>query len=194
MTGAFDTLKRRASRFAAGEVGASAVELVVTLTLLVIPLINVADLANYAYRKMQVENAAQVGAHAAWTTCTDEDHWPATDTAKCPAFAQAVAKAVTATSLGGGVALAANSPTEGYYCSTTSGALVLVSTLGVTGTPPTGQPATCAGVTNAADANAKPGDYVAVTVSYPYAPIFSLVSFASMLKSPVTKTSWVRLH
>lgn len=194
MTGTRAGRTRRRTGFLAREDGASAVELAITVVLLVIPLLNVADLANYAYRRMQVENAAQVGAHAAWTTCNRAAQWPATDSTKCPALADAVTKAVTATSLGGGVTLASGSPSEGFYCPTTDGKLILVSTLGVVGTPPTGAPADCSGVSNAASPGAVPADYVQVSVSYPYAPIFSLVSFASLLTTPITKTSWVRLQ
>ena len=41
---------------------------------------------------------------------------------------------------------------------------------------------------------AAPGDYVQVTASYPYEPIFSQASVASLLTTPITKTAWMRLN
>jgi len=38
-----------------------------------------------------------------------------------------------------------------------------------------------------------PGDYVLITVSYTYTPVFAAVSIASVLASPITRTAWMRL-
>jgi hypothetical protein len=97
--------------------------------------------------------------------------------------------------LGSNVTLVAGSPTEGYYCTTTTGALQLVGTgPGTVGSPPTKPaPDTCAAVASASDLTAVPGDYVKINVSYTYAPIFSGVSVAGLLGTSVTQSVWMRL-
>jgi hypothetical protein len=173
--------------------GAAAVELALLLTFLTIPLLNIIDLAFYVYWRMQTENAAQAGAQTAWATCSSPPQWPATNTNLCPGLSAAVTSAIASTSLGAGVTQAAGSPAEGYYCATTSGALTLVGTAGTVGSPPSGAPNTCAAVPGASAPSAGPGDYIQISVSYAYSPLVSGVSVASLLPSPITKTTRARL-
>ena len=49
-------------------------------------------------------------------------------------------------------------------------------------------------LTRSCGSTTAPGDYVQVTVSYPYEPIFSQASLASLLTTPITKTAWMRLN
>src|SRR5258706_12323018 len=56
-------------RYCREQRGAAAVEFAMVLTLLTVPVLNVVDLAFYAWDRMQLDNAAQVGAQAAWATC-----------------------------------------------------------------------------------------------------------------------------
>ena len=194
MKAAFRKLWRFGAAWRRDTSGAAAVELAIMASLLTIPLLNVVDLAFYAFRFMQVQNAAQVGAQAAWATCDTTAKLPATNTTKCPGFASAVTAAIQSTSLSTGVTQATGSPAEGYYCTTTAGALQLVGTAGTVGAPPSGQPATCAGVSGASAPTAAPGDYVQVNVSYTFTPVFSGVSLASLLPSPITTITWTRLN
>ncbi len=177
--------------------GAAAVELALITPLLIATMLNIVDVSMYAYDRMQVQNAAQMGAEAAWATCNENTpgELPATNTANCPNFSTAVSNAITKTILGAHVTLAAGSPVEGYYCTTTSGGLQLVGTgPGAVGSPPTKpSPDTCAAVAGAADPSAKPGDYVQISVKYTYTPVFAGITVAGLLGSTVTQSVWMRL-
>jgi len=63
------SLHSTARRYGGDRCGAAAAEFALLLSLLVIPTLNVADLAIYAWDRMQLENAAQMAAQAAWETC-----------------------------------------------------------------------------------------------------------------------------
>lgn len=185
MSGKFPKLRARWRRYRSEEKGAAAVEFALILTLLTIPILNVVDLAIYSWNKMQVDNAAQAAVQAAWATCNLSSKIPATPSsyANCPAMPAAVTQAAQSTSLGTGITV--TSTTENYYCiNTTTNVLVTV------GNFPNTKPATCTSVGSASD---KPGDYVLITVSYTYAPVFSLVSIASQLATPIRRQAWMRL-
>jgi Flp pilus assembly protein TadG len=190
-------LSRLLAAWSTQTAGAAAVELAILMPLLTFATLNIIDVATYAYDRMQLQNAAQMGAEAAWAACNENtpSSLPATNTSACPNFSTAVSRAITKTMLGSNVTLAAGSPTEGYYCTTTTGALQLVGTgPGTVGSPPTKPtPDTCAAVAGASDLTAAPGDYVNINVSYTYTPIFSGVSVAGLLGSNVTQTVWMRL-
>lgn len=170
-----------------GEGGAAAVELALVLSLLTIPLLNVVDLAFYAYQNMQAQSAAQMGAQAAFSDCNLPKYLPAlsnctaSNSANSMTVTTAVTAAVQGTTLGTGVSL--SNLTEGYYCATTTNTLVAVDS----------ETLTCGGVTNAADPSSAPGDYLIVNVAFTYQPIFSSVSVASLLNNNITATSYVRL-
>jgi len=59
----------------------AAIEFAGTAALLSVGLLNAVDVGYYMYRRMEVENAAQVAAQAAWKTCT-QSMLPATQ--NCP--------------------------------------------------------------------------------------------------------------
>jgi len=161
------------------------IEFALIVSLLTIPVLNVVDLTMYAWDRMQVDNAAQMGVQAAWATCSLSSNLPATPNsyANCSAMPTAVTTAVQSTRLGANVTV--SSTTEGYYCvNTTSNLLVAV------GTFPNTKPANCSSVGTASDV---PGDYVMITTTYTYTPIFSAVSIASSLTSPITRQAWMRL-
>lgn len=181
----------RAAKFWGDEAGAAAAEFVLWLGLLVLPLINAVDLGVYVFRKMQVEMAAQAGTHAVWRLCDTSSELPAVT--NCSGLATTIQAAVQSTTLGSTVTVAAGSPVEGYYCVNSSGDLTLVGAAGALGSAPTRpSPFNCA--TQIGGSTTAPGDYVQVTVSYPYAPIFSQASVASLLTTPITKTAWMRLN
>jgi Flp pilus assembly protein TadG len=173
--------------------GAAAVEFALMLGVFAIALPSVVDLGIYAYDTMQVQNSAQMGAQAVWAAC---GQLPATDAAYCPTGQSAVNAAVARTSLGSAVTV--SSATEGYYCAGSGGALVNADPSGnnKTGnftTPldtalPT-PPSTCP----SGSLTSAPGDYMSVTVSYTYSPVFSHASVASLLGTTITSTAWMRL-
>ena len=164
--------------------------------MLAYPVLNVADIGMYAYQSMQVANAAQAGARAAWSICSNSTMWPAT--ANCGVSGATLTSSVTTgihtTSLGSNVSLASGYPKEGYYCATTTNALTLAPGPAVSaGSTPT-TASTCAAVANASNTAAVPGDYVSVSVTFTYTPLFTGVpTVASLLPSPVTSTAWQRM-
>jgi Flp pilus assembly protein TadG len=165
--------------------GAAAAEFALTLIFLVFPLLSATDLGIYIYQRMEVQNAAQVASQAAWAACDTAAKLPATtgSPAHCAALDAAVNAAAWSTSLGTNVTV--TSKTEGFYCvSTSTSALVAV------GTFPGTKPANCSSVGSSA---AVPGDYIIITTSYTYTPVFTGVSLASLLTTPMTSTVWMRL-
>ncbi len=179
--------------------GAAAVEMALVTALLAYPVLNVADLGMYAYQSMQVSNAAQAGARAAWSACNVSTDWPAT--ANCGASGATLTSSVSgtagvqSTSLGSNVTLASGYPKEGYYCATTTNALTLAPGPAVSaGSTPT-KSADCSAVANAALTTAVPGDYVSVSVTSTYTPLFTGVqTVAALLPSPITSTAWQRMN
>jgi Flp pilus assembly protein TadG len=173
--------------------GAAAAEFAIWVPVVMIPLMNVGDLSMYVYRSMQVQNAAQIGAQAGWRACSSASQTPATQ--NCSAFSNAVSAGVQNTSLGSKVTLASGYPQEGYYCTTTSGTLTLVGTSGTVATPPTTpSPDTCAAVSGASDPTVAPGDYITVKVTYSFTSIFSGLTVAALLPSPMTATAMTRIN
>jgi Flp pilus assembly protein TadG len=173
-------------RYCTQQRGAAAVEFALIVSLLTIPVLNVVDLALYAWDRMQVDNAAQMGAQAAWATCSTSANLPATVGTNCSAMGAAVTTAAQSTTLGTNVTV--SSTTEGYYCvKTSTSALVLAGPV----TSP--KPANCASGTIGGSASDLPGDYIRITTTYTYTPIFSAVSIASSLTSPITREAWMRL-
>ena len=172
-------------RFFVNNRGAASVEFAIVLTLLTIPVLNVVDLALYAWDRMQVDNAAQAGAQAAWATCGNTGALPATTpTANptCPAMTGAIATAVQSTSLGANVGITAT--TENYYC-------MVSSALYTQGTFPSNKPSDCSAWGGSSGDQA--GDYILITVQYTYTPIFGAVSIASTLGATITRQAWMRL-
>jgi Flp pilus assembly protein TadG len=165
---------RRSSR------GIAAIEAAVIMPILMIVLVNAFDFGTYVYRRMELLNAAQMGVQAAWRTC-DQSSLPAT--VNCASLTSAVIAAVQSTPLGAKVSLS-GSPTEGYYCVNSTGALQWVSDV-------YNKPANCSAVGNS---GVTPGDYIQVQVSYPYTPIFPKISVGNLLQTPMTATARMRLQ
>ena len=143
--------------------------------------LNLVDVARYIYTRMAVQNAAQIGAQAAWQAC-DDTKVPAT--ILCPGLTTAVTAAVQSTTLGTTVSLQTGSPSEGYYCINTDNALQYVSSVST-------KPADCSA---AGMATLQPGDYVVVDVTYSYAPLFADLTVARLFTTPITETARVRLQ
>ena len=178
-------LWRGMHRFRREQRGAAAVEFALIITLLTVPVLNVVDLAQYAWDRMQVDNAAQMAVQAAWATCQLATNLPATPNsyANCTGMPAAVTTAAQSTSLG--TAITVSSTTEGYYCvNTTTNAIVPV------GTFPSNKPSDCKSVGLSSDV---PGDYVLITTTYTYSPIFPAISIASALATSINRQAWMRL-
>lgn len=160
--------------------GVAAVEFALIAVFLTVATVNVADIANFTYKSMQVGNAAQMGAQAAWKAC-DETKLPAT--VKCTGLTTTITAAAQSTSLGTGVVLAANSPSEGYYCINSTNALQYVSAVSV-------KPANCAA---AGSPTLSPGDYLTVTVTHPYGSLVPGLSVGSLFPTTIAKTAFLRM-
>jgi Flp pilus assembly protein TadG len=166
--------------------GAAAAEFALVLPLLAYIFLNVADLSMYLWSKMQVDLAAQSAVGAARYTCdgtTATKALPATVGANCSGYAAAMLSAAQTTSLGANVTL--GTATEGWYCTTSAGALTLVAAK--TATPPTDCSATLAG------SKVAPGDYISTTASLAFASMFPGATIAAALPSTITSTAWMRL-
>jgi Flp pilus assembly protein TadG len=161
--------------------GVAAIEFAFIAGFLCLAVLNVSDIAIYLYKRMQVENAAQMGIINALSTC-GVNQLPATIGTNCPALSAAVTAAVQSTSLGSAVT---STVTEGWYCINSSSALVLV--VPVTSAKPT----SCSSVGMAA---LKPSDYIKVAVSFAYAPLFSGASVGGLFTTPITKSALVRMQ
>lgn len=170
-------------RFSHDKRGTAAVEFGFAAVFLVTGLLNAVDLGYYTYRRMEVENAAQVGAQTAWNTCNDiSSMLPAT--LKCPGLTAAITNAIRSTSLGSDVSLSSGYPAEGYYCVTSSGTMQSVGSL-------SSRPADCSA---AGSSSTSPGDYIQIGVTFPYAPLFPGVTVMSAWGiTSISKISWMRL-
>ena len=170
------------NRFIADVRGTSAIELSFFASLLSLSLLNVTDVSVYVYKRMEVENAAQMGVQAAFKACDPSNGYlPATT--NCPGLTTAVTNAVQSTSLGATVQVQNGSLSEGYYCLNSSGSLQYVSSV-------SGKPSDCSSVGMAA---LQPEDYLQITTTYSYAPMFSGVSVAAAFGNSITKTAMIRL-
>lgn len=161
--------------------GLAAIEFGLIAGFLAMAVLNVTDISVFLYDTLQVNNATQMGAQAAWQTC-DLNHLPVTT--RCPAMSAAITAAVQSTSLGTAVQLQSGYPTDAFYCVNTSGALQWVSDY-------SSEPDNCSAAGNSGIA---PGEYVQIQTTFTYAPIFTGLSIVSILPSAITSSAWVRLH
>ena len=160
--------------------GAAAVEFCFIAAFLSLAVVNVADIGIYLYKRMEVENAALVGSMSAVKAC-DPSHLPAT--INCPTLTAAVTASIQSTSLGAAVTLSGGGVTEGYYCINASNALQYMSDA-------SSKPTDCSAAGMAA---LQPADYVLVTVTYSYAPLFGSVSVAGTFGTPIVAIAIVRM-
>jgi len=161
--------------------GVAAVEFALVAGTLSFAMLNCTDVARFYVQRMQLENAARMGAQAAWNSC-DTTKLPATT--NCTALTTAVTTAVQATSLGTAVTLQSGSPSEGYYCVNGSGVLTLVSAVSA-------KPTDCSSV---GSPTSQPGDYIKVVAKFTFRPMFGGVSVGSTLPTSITSTAMMRLQ
>jgi len=143
------------------------IEFALIAPILLVLIMNILDFSMLIWAQMQVDYSAQMGARAAYTTCSTGT-LPATT--NCTNLTTKVTTAAQATSLGTAVSLASGYPSETYYC--VSG--TTLQSVGGYSSPPSSFDCSAAG-----NASTKPGDYIEVDVTYAYAPTFSGLSLAS---------------
>jgi hypothetical protein len=91
---------------------------------------------------------------------------------------------VQSTSLGTHVTLQSGSPSEGYYCvNTSTGALQYMNDVNH-------KPADCSA---AGSAGVPPADYITISTTFTYAPLFPGITVASTFATPITRTALMRL-
>jgi Flp pilus assembly protein TadG len=161
--------------------GVAAVEFGIITSMLSVLFLNAVDLSLYMYQRMQVENAAQMGVQAAWKAC-DLQHLPAT--INCSGLTTAISNGIASTSLHSNVTLPSGSPSEAYYCPTSSGTLQYVSNV-------SSKPADCSAT---GFATTQPADYITVSTQYTYASLFSGLTVVRFLATPITTSSMMRLN
>ena len=133
---------------------------------LVVLVVNILDFSSLIWDKMEVDYSAQMGAQAAYKTCSTGT-LPASS--NCASLNTVVTTAIQSTSLGTRVTLATGSPSETYYCA--SG-----TTLESVAVYPSSPPANCS---TYGSPTVAPGDYIEVDVTYSYAPTLAGMSLAS---------------
>jgi len=95
----------------------------------------------------------------------------------------AVQNAVQSTSLGTRVTLQSGSPAEGYYCVNGSNALQYVSDVNH-------KPTDCSSV---GSPGLQPGDYIQISTTFAYAPMFAGITVTRTFTTPITRTALMRL-
>lgn len=166
----FTAWQPRLRVFAANVDANIAIEFALLAPILIILLMNIMDFSRLIWARMEVDNAARMGAQAAFKSCSTGT-LPATT--NCSTLDTVVTTAIQSTSLGTAVSLPSGFPTqnyssghppENYYC-VSGTSLTWVGTYSST-------PSTCS-------SGNSPGDYIEVDVTYSYSPIFSGVTLAS---------------
>jgi hypothetical protein len=205
--GRWSSAPRGLRAYALDERGASGAELALWLTFMIFPFMNVVDLGYYVFQAMQVRAAAQAAADTAQTMCGQTAKVPAATQCNTlsPSLTTEMTTAVHSTLLGSAVSFTAgttagasgSAPYEGYYCTNTSNALVLATNTTnpwlITANAVATEPTDCSSaVTGNTDV---PADYVVVTATYAYTPLFKNLSLVSLFQanSNITQVAWMRI-
>jgi Flp pilus assembly protein TadG len=183
---------RRLADPAANEDGAAAIEMALWTVAIVVPLLSATDIGIYSYQRMQVENAAQMAAQAAWQYCSTGAMLPVVQ--NCSNLLTVMTTAAQNTTLGTNVTVPATSVTEGFYCTDSSGALVSVGTTGTLSPLVSPSRPASNNCNSVLGSGAVPGDYVQVTATYTYTPVFGRISVASLLPGTISRQAWMRLQ
>lgn len=171
-----------------GDSGATAAaEMALVLPGIAYIMLNVADMGIYLYTKMQVDLAAHEAVGAARGLCNKSAELPAKQNCGSTLYSTMLA-AAQSTTLGTNVTIggSVNAVDDKWYCSDSSAVLQEVANYDAA--PPTDCSGTLSGST------AKPGEYVSVTASYSFSPIFPGASIAAMLPANITRKAWMRLQ
>lgn len=150
--------------------GAAAVEFAVWMVIIVWPLLNVVDLGLYVFQKMQVDNAGQAAVQQIFNNCGQTTLSPVLANCSSTKVTNGANYGAQSTSLG-------NTVTVAYKTECVGGALKSGGDPSVTACP-TGM---------------STGDYVGVTVSYTYHPLFPNLTVTSILNSTMGRIAWMRM-
>ena len=159
--------------------GLAGIEFALASTALTVGLLNGLEVARWSFQRMELANAVHSATLAVWNAC-DTKHLPAKS--NCTGLSSAVSSGASATSLG----TLSPTTTEGYYCVNSSGVLTKVADYTAT------KPTDCSAV---GDSTHSPGDYLLLTATYTYTPLFgSGLTVGSLLTSNLTSTGYIRLQ
>jgi hypothetical protein len=172
----------RLRTFLADTRAVAAAEMALILPIVSVLFLNVADATTYIYSRMQVDLAAQEAVGLARARCDTAAKLPST--VNCTGLQAAMQAAAQATSLGASVTI--NTATAAWYCSNAGSDLMQVATI------TSARPANCS--TTLTGSTAVPGEYLSVTASYTFTPIFAAASIASSLPSNIQRTAWIRMQ
>lgn len=165
-------------RFIRDRSGAVAAETALVSGFLALLIVQVLDFGWFAYCSVQIRMAAQAAAARAATACSEDALLPATQ--NCPGLKAKMEAAANEVSIGGTITI--SDPDEGYFCHDNNNALVEVGALD-------NKPADCMPYS----ATATPADFVYVTATYTFNPIFPGVSAVSYLGGAMTADGWMRV-
>jgi Flp pilus assembly protein TadG len=177
-------MKARLRSFRDDHRGVAGIEFALVAGVLCILLLNVIEVARYAYTVRQVQNAAQIGAQAIWKACDPVKELPATT--QCASLNNVITLAITSTTLGDGVKLQVNSPMEAYYCLSNANALIPDAGISLAN-----KPTNCNTIAGAQAG--QPGDYIRVDVTYDYKPLFLDFTVGKLFGSTISKSTFMRL-
>ena len=158
------------SKWAREERGAAAVEFAIWMVIIVWPLLNVVDLGVYVFQKMQVDNAGQAAVAQVFNNCGQTTVSPILTNCSSAKLSNGANSGAHSTSLGSDVSVA-------YKTECVSGALKSGGDPSITDCP----------------SGMSAGDYIGVTVSYTYHPVFPNLTVTSMLDSGMGKIAWMRM-
>jgi Flp pilus assembly protein TadG len=184
------------ARLRRSERGAAATEFSLVAIVLVYIFVNLIDVGMYVYDKIELQNAGQALMEKIFLYCPPGSGYTPVTT-KCNNNLSSTIEntAVQNTSLGTKVTIVPITTAtsdcvvgntlklcEGWMCVTTGGGLTdSGASIG------TSNPASCAN-------GNRPGDYIYATVTYTYAPVFSRLTVASLLTTPITYKAWMRVN
>lgn len=169
-------------RLASDRSGLASIEFCIVTVVLMLGLLNGLEVARWSMQRMEVANAVRSATQAVWKAC-DTKKLPAKT--NCPGLNAAISSGLQSTSLGTRVQLTTNYPTEAYYCINGSGVLTQVGPITAA------KPAHCGA---AGDTTRLPADYVMISASYTYRPMFPKLTVGELLPGTFTSTGSMRLQ
>lgn len=166
--------------------GAIAAETALVSGFLVVLIAQVLDFGWFAYCSVQVRMAAQAAAAESAVVCTQDFMLPAT--VNCGSGLKSkMQTAANEVSIGGAITIADADLKEAYYCPDPDSNNALVKVGEVTDDP---KPADCTAVGSPKDT---PGDFVHVTVTYTFTPLFPGLSAISYSGNTMKSEGWMRV-
>lgn len=182
MAGILNAIRARCVGFLRNTCGAVAVETALVAGLLTILIAQVLDFGWFAYCSMQTKTAAQAAAAKAAAVCKDAAQLPATQ--NCSNLQQVMEDA--AQKITNSTAVTVTALNEGYYCQDPGANNAFVEVGDIANNV---KPADCSPYS----ATATPGDYINVTVTYNFTPMFPGLSAISYSGNTLTADGWMRL-